>query len=42
MAEFMSEGQLDESRGQELSVVLNRDQSSVQGGHPSVTQLGFF
>lgn len=42
MAEFVSQGQLDESRRQELSVVLNRDQTCVQGGGPAVTQDGLF
>ena len=40
VAEFMSEGQLDVSRRQELSVVLNSDQTCVQGGGPAITQGG--
>lgn len=40
VAELMGEGQLDMSRWQELSVVLNSDQACVQGGGPAVTQHG--
>lgn len=40
MAEFVSKGQLDVSRRQILSIVLNCDQASVQGGGPAVTQGG--
>lgn len=40
MAELVSEGQLDLSRRQELSIVLNCDQACVQGGVGSVTQGG--
>lgn len=40
VAEFMSEGQLDVSRRQELSVVLNCDQTCVQGGGLAITQGG--
>lgn len=40
MAEFVGEGQLDMSRWQELSIVLNCDQTCVQGGGAAVTQGG--
>lgn len=40
MAEFVSEGQLDMSRRQELSVILNSDQACVQGGGTAITQGG--
>lgn len=40
MSEFVGEGQLDVSRRQELSVVLNRDQTCVQGGRLAITKGG--
>ncbi len=40
VAEFVGEGQLDVSRRQELSVVLDCDQTCVQGGGLAVTQGG--
>lgn len=40
VAELMGEGQLDVSRRQELSVVLNCDQTCVQGGGLAVPQGG--
>lgn len=40
VAQLMCHGQLDLSRRQELSVVLNRYQACVQGGHVAVTEGG--
>lgn len=40
VAELVSEGQLDVSGRQELSVVLYCDHTCVQGGVPAVTQGG--
>lgn len=40
MAELVGEGQLDEARWEELSVVLNGDQARVQGGGLTLPQDG--
>lgn len=40
MAKLVSEGELDMSRRQEVSVVLNCDQTCVQGGGAAVIQSG--
>lgn len=40
VAEFMGEGQLDIAGRQELSIVLNCDQTGVEGRSTTVTQGG--
>lgn len=40
MAQLMCHGQLDLSWRQELSIVLNRYQACVQGGHAAITEGG--
>lgn len=40
MAQFMGEGQLDMARWQELSIVLNSDQTCVQGGGLAIAKGG--
>lgn len=40
VAELVSKGQLDVLRRQKLTIVLNCDQASVEGGGPAVSQAG--
>lgn len=40
MSELMGQGELDVSRWQRFSVVLNSDQARVQGGGLAITQGG--
>lgn len=40
MAEFVGEGQLNVARWKELSIVLNGDQTRVQGGSLTIAQGG--
>lgn len=40
MAQFMSHGQRDQTRGQDLPVVLNGYEPRVEGGHGAVMEGG--
>lgn len=40
MSQLVGEGELDLSRWQQLSIVLNGDQACVEGGGPAVAQGG--
>lgn len=40
MSQLVGQGELDLSRWQHLSIVLNGDQARVEGGGPAVAQSG--